>query len=152
MRTWPTSRSELPRGTRWPAQTSRRGCVALGQATGSSTCASRAWPGATPDTTAARELPERAVEDAEGYLHQTVSARETLGDMAVERGDRATAEEPYRRILALSNQSGSTGSVEISLADLLLDTGRPADREEASALLDAWMNRPEMKFDQVLFR
>jgi hypothetical protein len=72
--------------------------------------------------------------------------------MAVDRGDPATAEQIYRRILALPNQSGSTGSVEISLANLLLDTSRGPDRDEASALLDAWMNRDQLKFDHVLFR
>jgi uncharacterized protein HemY len=75
-----------------------------------------------------------------------------LADMAAERGDRATAERLYRRILPLPNQSGSTGTVEISFADLLLDTGRPEDRDEASALLDVWINRKQMKLDQVRFR
>lgn len=105
-------------------------------------------------TAAARELLERAADCAEpeGFLHQTVAAWETLADMAVERGDRAAAEPLYRRILALPNQSGSTGTIEISLADLLLNTGRAQDRDEASALLDAWIKRDKLKFDHVLFR
>jgi tetratricopeptide (TPR) repeat protein len=105
-------------------------------------------------TEAARELLERAADypPPDSYLHQTVAAWETLADMAVQRGDRSTAEQLYRRILALPNQSGSSGTVEIALAELLLDTSRPSDRDEASALLNAWMDRGGMKFDHVLFR
>jgi predicted Zn-dependent protease len=105
-------------------------------------------------TDAARKLLERAADQPEPYgaLHQSVAAWETLADMAVERGDRATAEQLYRRILTLPNQSGSTGTIEISLASLLLDTGRTHDRDEASALLDAWAKRDEMKFDRDLFQ
>lgn len=105
-------------------------------------------------TDAAVELLRRAADypERDGYLHQTVAAWESLADIAAERGDVVTAGELYRRILALPNQSGSTGAIEISLADLLLDTGRPADRDEASALLTAWMNRTQMKFNRELFR
>ena len=102
----------------------------------------------------AHELLERAADypEPDGYLHQTVSAWETLADIAAERGDRATAEEIYRRILALPSQSGSSGTIEISLADLLLDTGRQQDRDEALALLNDWLKRDQLKFDHVLFR
>lgn len=105
-------------------------------------------------TEAARGLLQRAADYSkpDGYLHESVSAWESLADMAAERGDRATAEELYRRILALPNQSGSTGTIEISLANLLLDTGRPEDRDEALALLETWMSRDQLKFDHVLFR
>lgn len=104
-------------------------------------------------TDAARDLLERAADQPDGHFHQTVSAWETLADMAVERGDHETAEQLYRRILAEQpSGSGTTGSVEISLAELLLGTGRPEDRDEAFALLTAWMDRPGLKFDNQLFR
>jgi predicted Zn-dependent protease len=102
---------------------------------------------------AAREVLERAAEHPDGYFHETVSAWETLADIAIECGDRANAERLYRRILAEQpSGSGTTGSVEISLAELLLDRGRTEDRDEASGLLSTWIERKAMKFDNQLFR
>jgi predicted Zn-dependent protease len=102
---------------------------------------------------AAWQLFERVADYSDGSLHETVFAWEALADMAVERGDPATAERLYRRILAdQPSLSGTTGRVELSLAELLLDTGRPEARDEASALLSAWLERPGMKFDNDLFR
>jgi predicted Zn-dependent protease len=102
---------------------------------------------------AARELLERAAAHPDAYFFETVAAWESLADMAVERGDRATAEQLYRRILTEQpTGSGTTGSVEISLAELLLDRGDPAARDEALALLDSWIGRPKLKFDSQLFR
>jgi predicted Zn-dependent protease len=105
-------------------------------------------------TNAARELLQHVADYPQppGSLHEAVSAWETLADLAVERGEHETAEALYRRILALPNQSGSTGTVEISLANLVLDMGRPENLDEAWALLDAWMQRDGLKFDHVLFR
>jgi hypothetical protein len=40
----------------------------------------------------------------------------------------------------------------MSLAELLLDTGRHAAREEALALLSTWINRQGVKLDSQLFR
>jgi len=101
----------------------------------------------------ARELLERAADFPDGYLHETVSAWESLADMAVERGDRVAAEQLYRRILVEQpSLSGSTGSIEISLAELLLDGGRPQQRDEALELLNSWIERTGMKFDSQLFR
>jgi predicted Zn-dependent protease len=102
---------------------------------------------------AARELLERAADFPEGYLHETVAAWETMADMAAERGDRVAAEQLYRRILAEQpSLSGTSGNVEISLAELLLDTGRPGARDEASALLNSWIGRKQLKLDSELFR
>ena len=104
-------------------------------------------------TAAARELLERAADHPDGHFFMTVSAWESLADMAVERGDRATAEQLYRRIvIEQPSGSGTTGGIEISLAELLLDKGDPDARDEALALLDSWMGRPRMKFDNQLFR
>ena len=101
----------------------------------------------------ARELLERAADFPDGYFHQTVGAWETLADMAVERGDRVTAAKLYRRVLAEQpSLSGSTGNVEISLAEVLLDGGRLEERDEALKLLNTWIERKGMKFDSQLFR
>jgi len=101
----------------------------------------------------ARALLERAADFPDGYFFQTVAAWESLASMAAQRGDRVTAETLYRRILAEQpSLSGTTGSVEISLAELLLDTGRAELRDEALVLLNAWINRPGLKFDNQLFR
>jgi predicted Zn-dependent protease len=102
--------------------------------------------------------PERAVHQipngAEvGYRHETASARELLGDLAADRGDKAGAEEFYRRVLAEHpSLSGTSGCVELSLAELLLDANTAGSREEAVKLLQAWQERPLMKSDDQQFR
>jgi tetratricopeptide (TPR) repeat protein len=108
---------------------------------------------AAEHTEGARELLERAAAFPDGYRFQTVAAWETLADMAIERGDRGTAEELLRRILTeQGGASGSIGDVEITLAELLLDTGQPEARAESIALLTAWIERDRLKFDNQLFR
>ncbi len=58
----------------------------------------------------------------------------------------------YRRVLEEQpNGSGTTGTVEISLAELLLDSGRPTARDDASALLGSWIDREQPVFDSRLF-
>lgn len=102
---------------------------------------------------AARELLERAADHPIGYSAETVAAWESLADMAVERRDWASAEQLYRRILAEQpSLSGTTGSVEISLAEVLLASGRTEDRDEALTLLNSWIGRNGLKFDSQLFR
>jgi predicted Zn-dependent protease len=108
---------------------------------------------AVGDVDAARVLLERSADHPDAYLFETVAAWESLAQIAAERGDQTTAETLYRRILAQQpSLSGTTGSVEISLAELLLDTGRVELLDEALALLDTWINRPGLKFDSQLFR
>jgi len=102
---------------------------------------------------AARQLLERATEDPDAALFMTVAAWETLADMAAESGHRDNAEQLYRRILSEQpSLSGTTGSVEISLAESLLDGRDPADRDEALSLLNSWIKRKQLKFDSALFR
>lgn len=93
-----------------------------------------------------------AIEEP-GYAHEVAFACEKLGDIAVHQGDRQAAEEYYRRVL-IDNPTldGTTGCVEISLAELLLDTRREPGRDEALALLNSWLKRPGMKLDSQLFR
>jgi predicted Zn-dependent protease len=108
---------------------------------------------AAGQTEGARDLLERAADFPDGYFHQTVAAWETLADMAVERGDPATAEQLYRRILTEQpGGSGTTGGIEIALAELLLDTGQAEARAESLALLNEWIGKDSLKFDNQLFR
>jgi predicted Zn-dependent protease len=101
----------------------------------------------------ALELLERAATSADGYFSQTVEAWETLADMAAERGDRQAAEQLYRRILReRPSLSGTSGSIEMSLAEILLDYGRTEFLDEAMALLNSWIERKLLKFDGQLFR
>jgi predicted Zn-dependent protease len=101
----------------------------------------------------ARELLERSAAHPDGHLFMTVAAWETLADMAAERGDRATAEQLYRRILdEQPSLSGTTGSVEISLAEVLLDSGNADARAEALNLLNSWIERDRIKWASQLFR
>lgn len=102
---------------------------------------------------AAWELFQRVVNEPDGDLLEVVFARENLGDLAAERGDYNTAMEFYRRVLTEEpTLSGTTGDVEISLAELLLDSSLPADRDEARRLLDSWVARDILKFNSSLFR
>ena len=108
---------------------------------------------AAGDGDAARLLLERAADHPDGHLFETSSAWETLGDLAVERGDRDTAQQLYRRILAENpTSSGTSGSIEISRAELLLDDGSPEAGTEALALLDSWIHRERLTVDDQLFR
>lgn len=102
---------------------------------------------------AARELLERAASAPDGHIHESVSAWEALADMAKARGDGVEAERLYRRILDdHPSLSGSTGSVEISLAELLIDRAGARETAEALELLRSWIEREGMKFDNELFR
>lgn len=101
----------------------------------------------------AGQLLERAAEYPDGHLFMTVAAWETLADMAAERGDRSTAERLYRRILTEQpSLSGTTGTVEISLAEVLLDGGGTDRRDEALTLLNSWLERDQIKWASQLFR
>jgi predicted Zn-dependent protease len=101
----------------------------------------------------ARELLERAASSPDGYLGQTASAWETLADMAADRGDRDAAEQLYRRILREQpSRSGTSGCIEMSLAEVLLDLVRTDDLDEALALLQSWAERDGLKFNSQRFR
>lgn len=100
-----------------------------------------------PDAAAA--LLRRIVDAGDSYRHEVAFACERLGDLAAAGGDRLGAEQFYRRVLAdQPSLSGTTGGVEIALAEIL----EVERHEEILALLDAWMARPGPKFDNQLFR
>jgi hypothetical protein len=102
---------------------------------------------------AAAGLLQRVVDAGDSAHHEVAFAWEQLGDLAAARGDRLVAEQFYRRILAEHpSLSGTTGCIEIALAEVLLDADGVESRAEALALLDTWMARPGLKFDHQLFR
>lgn len=104
------------------------------------------------ETRGSQELLQRILDYPDGYAHETAFALERLGDIASAQGDRDRAKGYYRRVLAdHPSLSGTTGSVEISLAEVVLDEGS-AGRAEALELLNAWIARPELKFNSQLFR
>jgi hypothetical protein len=101
---------------------------------------------------AAKELFERTAAFPDGSSFETVFAWEMLGDIAVTGGDPTTAETFYRRILDESSDTGgTTGNVELSLAELLLES-KPVQSDQALLLLNSWMSRGGLRFDDQLFR
>lgn len=101
----------------------------------------------------ARDLWERVLQSTEELsAGQQAPALEHLGDSYV-REDAATAENYYRRLLAeYPTLNGTSHTVEISLAELLIGKGDRASMEEALALLNSFLERGTSQFPSVLFR
>jgi predicted Zn-dependent protease len=103
-------------------------------------------------TAAAATMLQRLLIDPDNRS-EAAFANELLGDLAVEQGDSELAETYYRRVLTLAPTLSSTsGSVEISLAEVLLQRLERRQSDEAGKLLDSFLARPGMKFDDQLFR
>ena len=69
----------------------------------------------------AESLLRRVIDQPDGYAHEAASATEALGDIAAQRGDLELAKRYYRRTLAEQpSLSGTSGNVEISLAEALI--------------------------------
>jgi len=103
------------------------------------------------ETRGSQELLQRIIDFPDGYSHEAAFALERLGDIASRQGDRNRAKDYYHRVLNDHPRSAATGSVEISLAEVLLDEGS-AGCAEALELLNLWIARPGLKFDSQLFR
>lgn len=102
---------------------------------------------------AARQLLLRVLDHSDVYAHEVASANELLGELAARRGDDDEAARYYRRILVdQPSLSGTSGAVEMALAELLIDRAADTDRAEALELLESWLARPGLKFDNELFR
>jgi tetratricopeptide (TPR) repeat protein len=101
----------------------------------------------------ARQLWERVLESTEELAaSQHASALEHLGD-SYARDDSAAAEEYFRRLLAEHpTLNGTSHTVEISLAELLIDKGDRASMEQALALLNSFLERGTSQFPSVVFR
>jgi hypothetical protein len=101
----------------------------------------------------ARALLMQVAEQPEVHGFEVAFAQELLGDLAVIRNEPVEAERFYRWVLAEHpSANGTSGNVEVSLAELLIDRNREPERSEAQALLTSWMDRPGLKFDHTLFR
>lgn len=74
---------------------------------------------------------------------------ELLGDIARAQGRLADAERHYRRLLSSPDGNGTTGMVEVSLSEVLLELGRP---DEAAAALDEADRDSLETFHANLFR
>ena len=101
---------------------------------------------------AARSLWSRILENDLGHEFEQASTIEHLADSYVGH-DPTTAEQYYRRLLAEHpTLNGTTATAEISLAELLIDKGDSASIEEATALLNLFLERGTSQFPSVLFR
>jgi Tfp pilus assembly protein PilF len=107
----------------------------------------------TADLDSARRLLLRSLDQPGLDEVARASAHEQLGRIAVQQGDPALAQEHYRRVLAGEpTMLGTTGTVEIGLAELLIDTGEDAALDEAAALLTSWIERAGLRAPAQLFR
>ncbi len=86
----------------------------------------------------ARELWTRVLQDPESNSLDQVAATEHLAD-SYNNNDPERATELYRRVIELSpNQSGTSGTQHIKLAQLLIDSGDKEKLGEAGTLLSWW--------------
>ena len=101
----------------------------------------------------ARQLWERVLQSTDDLArNQQASALEHLGESYI-RDDPAVAEGCFRRLLSEHpTLNGTSHTVEISLAELLIDKGDRTSLEEASALLNSFLQRGTSQFPDVLFR
>lgn len=100
----------------------------------------------------ARALWQRVLESDSSSGVQKATALEHLADSYVHEKP-LTAEQFLRRLLAdYPSLNGTTDTIEISLAELVLRKGSRADAEEAVELLNAWISSRDSPFPSVLFR
>jgi tetratricopeptide (TPR) repeat protein len=99
----------------------------------------------------ARQLWERVLESTEELAtSQQASALEHLGN-SYARDDSAAAENYFRRLLAEHpTLNGTSHTVEISLAVLLIDKSDRASMEEALALLNSFLQPGTSQFPSAL--
>ena len=100
----------------------------------------------------ARELWERILDQDLGHDFERAGTLEHLGDSYRDtEPERAT--RYYRRLLSEHpTLNGTTGTVEIALAELEMAKGRRADTDEALTLLNSFLERGTSQFPNVLFR
>lgn len=83
----------------------------------------------------------------------TASAWEQLGDVAALRGHTEEAVACYERVLREQpSLNGTSGKVEISLAEVLLATQEQSKVDEAIGYLNAWIKRDGPKLNDARFR
>lgn len=103
---------------------------------------------------AARSLLQRVLEDPGPYDRiELPVAHELLGDIAVREENWSDAEAHYRRVLETwPDLHATTGTVEISLADVLSRDVSSARHIEALSLLDSYLQRQTIQWNSALFR
>jgi predicted Zn-dependent protease len=93
---------------------------------------------------AAKQLLDRVVGDYPGSMDCGICL-EVLGDIARELGSSEIAEKHYREVIRRwPDLNGTTGLVEVSLAELLNEIDAPNRHDEALRLLDSALKRGRM--------
>ncbi len=101
---------------------------------------------------AAQALLLRILDRDLGEQYEQALTKELLGDLC-RVVDPAEAEHYYRRLLAEhASLNGTTGTVEISLAELLIAKGDITSVDEARALLVNWLERNAAQLPSNMFR
>jgi tetratricopeptide (TPR) repeat protein len=102
---------------------------------------------------AARELLLRSLEQPGLDPAERASAQEQLGTIALRQGDRAAAEAWLRAVVTGDpSMRGTTGTVELALAEVLVDRGGDEALDEAAGLLSSWIERSRLQQPAQLFR
>jgi len=100
----------------------------------------------------ARQLLQRVIAEYPEAL-DFGSALELIGDIERAQGAQDAAEAHYRRLLLeRPSLNATSGMVEVSLAEVLIERGRVEDREEALRLLDSCLKHRRPVFNSQLFR
>lgn len=101
---------------------------------------------------AAREVWLRILAGGPAYDFERAFALELLGDLDKD-SDPPEAERRYRQVLEdCPDLNGTSGTVEISLSELLIDHGGEPSRGEALGLLKSWLERETSQLPNILFR
>jgi tetratricopeptide (TPR) repeat protein len=100
---------------------------------------------------AAKQLLDRVLSDYPGSMDCGICF-EVLGDIAWDEGSGETAEKHYREVIRRwPDLNGTTGMVEVSLAEVLTERAGSDRHEEALRLLDSALKRGRM-MNSGLFR
>jgi len=99
----------------------------------------------------AKELLNRVLSDYPKSMDSGFCL-ELLGDIGREEGSAEAAESNYREVISRwPDLNGTTGMVEVSLAEVLTESADPESHEEALRLLDSALKRGRM-MNSDLFR
>ena len=100
---------------------------------------------------AATGLLRRVLDDLDGDFEAPV-VTELLGEIAVAQGDLDEAENRYREVLTRwPDLDRTTGAAEVFLADVLSRRGAGTADDEALDLLDRFLGRDGLHWNNVLF-
>ncbi|MDX2026967.1 hypothetical protein [Microcella sp.] len=106
---------------------------------------------AAGEVSAARELWERVLTEPERRWFEEAMTTEHLAD-SYSSSDPDRAVSLYRRVSELSPTPGGTsGTHQMKLAELLLETGADGDLREVGELLAWWLENAEVPFPSAHF-